>query len=159
MFRFCRYTGWGVTMWQLKGAPKTGIGGEPRTTVAPPLAQGREESQAVPAAHLGRSIVIKGEVAGSEDLTLNGEVEGSIRLPAHTLTVGPDARIRAQVFAKTVTVLGSVTGSVTADGKIDIRSTGSIEGDLIAPRIAIHDGAHFCGTVEMQPRDVAARDK
>lgn len=132
-------------MWQPKGTPKTGIGGEPRTTAAPPLAQRREESQAVPAIHLGRSILIRGEVTGSEDLTLNGEVDGSIRLPAHTLTVGPDARIRAQIFAKTVTVLGSVIGSVTAAGKIEIRSTGSIDGDLVTPCIAIHDGAHFCG--------------
>ena len=139
-------------MWRPKGAPKTGIEGEPRATAAPPIVQKREESHVVPAVHLGRSIVIKGEVAGSEDLTLNGEVEGSIRLPAHTLTVGADARIHAQVFAETVTVLGAVIGPVTANGKIEIRSTGSVDGDLIAPRIAIHDGAHFCGRVEMRSR-------
>src|SRR5712671_3124805 len=100
--------------------------------------------------NIGKSIVIKGELNGSEDLTIDGHVEGTIQLREHVLTIGPNGKIKAQVFAKTVIVLGEVTGNVTASEKVDIRDNGSVEGDLVAPRIAIAEGAHFKGSVDMQ---------
>jgi cytoskeletal protein CcmA (bactofilin family) len=66
------------------------------------------------------------------------------------LTIGPNGRIKAQVFAKSVVVLGEVTGNVTASEKVDIRDAGSVDGDIIAPRVAIAEGAHFRGSVDMQ---------
>ena len=100
--------------------------------------------------NIGKSVVIKGELNGSEDLTIEGQVEGTIQLRDHVLTIGPNGRIKAQVFAKSVIVLGEVTGNVTASDKVDIRDNGSVDGDIIAPRVAIAEGAHFRGSVDMQ---------
>jgi cytoskeletal protein CcmA (bactofilin family) len=100
--------------------------------------------------NIGKSVVIKGELNGSEDLTIEGHVEGTIQLRDHVLTIGPNGRIKAQVFAKSVVVLGEVTGNVTASDKVDIRDAGSVDGDIIAPRVAIAEGAHFRGSVDMQ---------
>jgi cytoskeletal protein CcmA (bactofilin family) len=100
--------------------------------------------------NIGKSVVIKGELNGSEDLTIEGHVEGTIQLREHVLTIGPNGRIKAQVFAKSVIVLGEVTGNVTASEKVDIRDAGSVDGDIISPRVAIAEGAHFRGSVDMQ---------
>ena len=100
--------------------------------------------------NIGKSVVIKGELTGSEDLTIEGQVEGSIQLREHGLTIGPNGRIKAQVFAKSVVVLGEIVGNVTASEKVDIRDNGSVDGDIISPRVAIAEGAHFRGTVDMQ---------
>ena len=103
--------------------------------------------------NIGKSVVIKGELNGSEDLTIEGHVEGTIQLRDHVLTIGPNGRIKAQVFAKSVIVLGEVTGNVTASEKVDIRDNGSVDGDIISPRVAIAEGAHFRGSVDMQRKD------
>ena len=100
--------------------------------------------------NIGKSVVIKGELNGSEDLTIEGHVEGKIELKDHVLTIGPNGKIKAQVFAKSVIVLGEVNGNVTATEKVDIRDGGSVDGDIISPRVAIAEGAHFRGTVDMQ---------
>src|SRR5437667_1959078 len=100
--------------------------------------------------NIGKSVVIKGELNGSEDLTIEGHVEGTIQLREHVLTIGPNGRIKAQVFAKSVIVLGEVTGNVTASDKVDIRDNGSVDGDIVSPRVAIAEGAHFRGSVDMQ---------
>jgi cytoskeletal protein CcmA (bactofilin family) len=100
--------------------------------------------------NIGKSVVIKGELNGSEDLTIEGQVEGTIQLRDHILTIGPNGKIKAQVFAKAVVVLGEVTGNVTASEKVDIRDNGSVDGDIISPRVAIAEGAHFRGSVDMQ---------
>jgi cytoskeletal protein CcmA (bactofilin family) len=94
--------------------------------------------------------VIKGELSGSEDLTIEGHVEGRIDLKDNVLTIGPNGKIKAEVFAKSVVVLGEVTGNVTASEKVDIRDAGSVDGDLVSPRVALADGAHFRGSVDMQ---------
>jgi cytoskeletal protein CcmA (bactofilin family) len=100
--------------------------------------------------NIGKSVIIKGELAGSEDLTIEGHVEGKIELKDHVLTIGPNGKIKAQVFAKSVIVLGEVNGNVTASEKVDIRDGGSVDGDIISPRVAIAEGAHFRGSVDMQ---------
>jgi cytoskeletal protein CcmA (bactofilin family) len=100
--------------------------------------------------NIGKSVVIKGELSGSEDLTIEGQVEGKIELRQNLLTIGPNAKIKAQVFAKTVVVEGHVQGNVTAGERIDIRDKGVVEGNLAAPRVAIADGAQFRGSVDMQ---------
>ena len=106
--------------------------------------------------NIGKSVVIKGELNGSEDLTIEGHVEGTIQLKEHVLTIGPNGKIKAAVFAKAVIVLGEVTGNVTASEKVDIRDNGSVDGDIISPRVAIAEGAHFRGTVDMQRKGGAA---
>ena len=104
--------------------------------------------------NIGKSVVIKGELNGSEDLTIEGHVEGTIQLKEHVLTIGPNGKIKAQIFAKSVIVLGEVQGNVSASDKVDIRDNGSVEGDLVAPRIAIAEGAHFKGSIDMQRKGI-----
>jgi cytoskeletal protein CcmA (bactofilin family) len=106
--------------------------------------------------NIGKSVVIKGELSGSEDLTIEGHVEGKIELKDHVLTIGPNGKIKAQVFAKVVIVLGEVHGNVTASEKVDIRDNGSVDGDIVAPKVAIASGAHFRGSVDMQRKPSAA---
>jgi cytoskeletal protein CcmA (bactofilin family) len=100
--------------------------------------------------NIGKSVVIKGELTGSEDLTIEGHVEGKIELRQNILTIGPNGKIKAQVFAKSVVILGEVTGNVTATEKVDLRDNGSVDGDIAAPRVAIAEGAHFRGSIDMQ---------
>ena len=99
---------------------------------------------------IGKSIVVKGELSGSEDLTIEGEVEGKIALKQHVLTVGNHGRVRAEVFAKSVIVLGQVVGNIAATEKVAIRNEGAVEGDIKAPRVAIAEGAKFRGGIDMQ---------
>ncbi len=112
--------------------------------------------------NIGKSVVIKGELNGSEDLTIEGQVEGKIELKDNVLTIGTNGKIKAQVFAKTVIVLGEVVGNVTASEKVDIRDNGSVDGDITSPKVAIAEGAHFRGAIDMNrgasaPRSDAAR--
>ena len=109
--------------------------------------------------NIGKSVVIKGELSGSEDLTIEGQVDGKIELRENVLTIGPNARIKAQVFAKSVIVLGKVNGNVSASEKVDIREHGSVEGDIVSPRLAIADGAYFRGAIDMQRSGKAAETK
>lgn len=109
--------------------------------------------------NIGKSVVIKGELNGSEDLTIEGHVEGKIELKDHVLTIGPNGKIKASVFAKSVIVLGEVNGNVTASEKVDIRDGGSVDGDLVSPRVAIAEGAHFRGTVDMQKKGAPGQQK
>jgi cytoskeletal protein CcmA (bactofilin family) len=147
-------------MWKRDESVKS-TGGQPGAAPPPPSA-GVQQPASVPAADLdarrlgrdvvniGKSVVIKGELNGSEDLTVEGHVEGKIELKDHVLTIGPNGKIKAQVFAKSVIVLGEVNGNITATEKVDIRDGGSVEGDIVSPRVAIAEGAHFRGSVDMQ---------
>src|SRR5436190_24317783 len=94
---------------------------------------------------LGKSVVIKGELSGSEDFTLYGQMEGSIRLPDHTLTIGPHADIKADISAGVVVIMGAVTGTVTAGQRVEIQATGSVTGDIASLRLAIADGGRLRG--------------
>src|SRR5437867_11535814 len=104
-------------------------------------------------ASIGKSIVINGELSGSEDLTIEGRVDGKIELRDHVLTVGSNGKIKAQISAKAIVVLGHVTGNLNATEKVDVKETGSVEGDIVAPRVAIADGSHFKGSIDMQKKD------
>jgi cytoskeletal protein CcmA (bactofilin family) len=97
---------------------------------------------------LGKSVSFKGALASSEDMIIDGRVEGTIDVPEHAVTIGPDADIRAEIAAHLVTIHGTVTGNVRANDKIDVRATGHLDGDLIAPRIVIAEGASIRGHVE-----------
>jgi cytoskeletal protein CcmA (bactofilin family) len=106
--------------------------------------------------NIGKSVVIKGELNGSEDLTVEGSVEGKIELREHVLTIGSHAKIKAEVFAKIAVVLGEVIGNITASEKVEIRDNGSVDGNIVSPRVAIAEGSHFRGSVDMQKKPAAA---
>ena len=116
-------------------------------SAAPRPDSGRIERDLV---NIGKSVVIKGELSGSEDLTIEGHVEGKIELKDNVLTIGPNGRIKAAVFSKAVIVLGEVNGNIAASEKVDIRDGGSVDGDIVSPKVAIAEGAHFRGSVDMQ---------
>src|SRR5688572_24010250 len=100
--------------------------------------------------NIGRSVFIKGELTGDEDLTIEGRVEGKIELKDHNLVIGPNGKINAEINAKNVTIIGSVVGNINASDILEIKTSGSVMGDIKAPRISIADGAHFKGSVDMQ---------
>jgi len=102
---------------------------------------------------IGKSIVISGQLSGSEDLVIEGHVDGKIELRNHVLTIGSNGRITAQVAAKAIIVFGHVTGNLTATEKVEIRESGSVEGDIVAPRVAIADGSNFRGSIDMQRKE------
>ena len=105
---------------------------------------------------IGKTIQIRGELTGNEDMVLCGRVDGKVTLPEHSLTIGAEARIKAEVEAKTVVVQGDVRGNINAGEKIELTSEAKVKGDLSAPRIVIADGAHFKGTINMSDVPAAA---
>ena len=100
-------------------------------------------------AQIGKSLQLKGEITGSEDLLIDGEVEGVIELKENSLTVGPNGSVKADVSARSLTVMGHLRGNVRAGEKIEICKTGSLEGDLSTARIVIEDGAVFRGSIDI----------
>lgn len=101
-------------------------------------------------ATIGKSLVIKGEVTGSESLYIDGKVEGSINLAGNRVTVGRNGQVAANISAREIVVLGKVRGNVTASDRVDIRSEGSLTGDVTAQRISIEDGAFFKGGIDIR---------
>jgi cytoskeletal protein CcmA (bactofilin family) len=107
-------------------------------------------------AHIGKSITIKGDLAGEEDLVLDGRIEGRVELPDHHLTIGPNGHVQAELSAKEVTIDGKVNGNVTATDRVEIRESGRLEGDVVSPRLLIQEGAELNGKVSMKAPTVAA---
>jgi len=102
-------------------------------------------------AHIGKSVVIKGELSGSEDLFVDGVVEGTIELQANSLVNGPNGKIKATVNAKNVTVEGKVEGNIRATERVELRKSAVLTGDLTTQRIAIEEGAFFKGKIDINP--------
>ena len=100
-------------------------------------------------AHIGKSVNIKGELSGSEDIYVDGHVEGSIQLAGNSLTVGPNGRVRANVTAKNVTVGGALDGNIQASERTELRKSAVVNGDVQTKRIAIEEGAYFKGKLEI----------
>src|SRR5437870_659600 len=101
-------------------------------------------------ATIGKSLVIKGEVTGSESLYIDGRVEGSINLPGNRVTVGRNGVVVANVTAREIVVVGKLRGNLAASDRVDIRNEGSLTGDVVAQRISIEDGAYFKGGIDIR---------
>jgi len=102
---------------------------------------------------------IKGQIIGTEDLQIDGKVEGSITLRGHQLTVGSTAQLTSEIHAGEVIVYGKVVGNVHARDRVDVKTDGSVVGDISTARISIEDGAHFKGRIEIDPaKSQAAAD-
>lgn len=100
-------------------------------------------------ARIGKTVVIRGEVKGSEDLIVDGRVEGTVSLSESRLTIGPNANVAADLSAKDVLVLGQVVGNIVASGRVELRSGCVVEGDIRALRLAVEDNAVFRGKVDL----------
>jgi len=98
---------------------------------------------------VGRSLRITGELTGHEDITVDGNVEGKVSLPDHTLTIGEPGHIQGEVHAKSVIVVGSVVGNIVADDRVEVAPTGSVQGDICAPKVMLAEGARFKGKIDM----------
>jgi cytoskeletal protein CcmA (bactofilin family) len=125
--------------------PVTSAPSEPTPAVRPAVAASTADQ-----ATIGKSLVIKGEVTGSESLYIDGRVEGSINLAGNRVTVGRNGVVAANINAREIVVLGKVRGNLTASDRVDIRSDGSLTGDVVAARISIEDGAFFKGGIDIR---------
>jgi cytoskeletal protein CcmA (bactofilin family) len=150
-------------MWKPTNQPSTTPSrpGEPeRPVVSTPVTSAPSEPTGAPRpavaastadqATIGKSLVIKGEVTGSESLYIDGRVEGSINLAGNRVTVGRNGVVAANINAREIVVLGKVRGNLTASDRVDIRSDGSLTGDVVAARISIEDGAFFKGGIDIR---------
>src|SRR5499427_1439605 len=138
--------------------PTTSTPSAPVMASEPPAAPRPVTTTTADQATIGKSLVIKGEVTGSESLYIDGRVEGSINLSGNRVTVGRNGVVAANINAREIVVLGKVRGNLTASDRVDIRSDGSLTGDVIAARISIEDGAFFKGGIDIrkggQPQQV-----
>jgi len=130
--------------------------GDPPRPSTPTPTEARRESKAPPPrgesserAVIGRSISIKGDVTGDEDLMIQGQVDGSVDLKKNALTIGGDGRVKANLQARVITVEGEVEGDLKAKEQVILRSSAQVQGDLTAPRVVLEDGATFRGLVDM----------
>ena len=108
-------------------------------------------------ATIGKSLVVKGELSGSESLYVDGKVEGAINLPGNRVTVGRNGQVAANIMAREIVVLGKVRGNCQASDRVDIRSEGSLTGDVVAARISIEDGAFFKGGIDIREPGAEAK--
>jgi cytoskeletal protein CcmA (bactofilin family) len=140
------------------GTPQNPEPARPATPAAPsfestpsrPAPAATPSASAGEQATIGKSLIIKGEVTGSESLYIDGKVEGSINLSGNRVTVGRNGQVAANISAREIVVLGKVRGNVTASDRVDIRSEGSLTGDVTAQRISIEDGAFFKGGIDIR---------
>jgi cytoskeletal protein CcmA (bactofilin family) len=128
-------------------APQATAAHEPPPRTPTPAAQNTTTSEQ---ATIGKSLVVKGEVTGSESLYIDGKVEGAINLPGNRVTVGRNGQVAANITAREIVVLGKVRGNMNASDRVDIRSEGSLTGDVTAQRISIEDGAFFKGGIDIR---------
>lgn len=106
---------------------------------------------------IGASIVIKGEIRGSEDIVIEGQVEGAINLNGHQVSIGKSGDVNADIQANVVQIDGKVSGDVCADEKVIISRSGNVNGNIVAPRVMLEDGAIFKGSIDMDPAGIAAK--
>jgi cytoskeletal protein CcmA (bactofilin family) len=126
-----------------EGIPMSTLPG--RSSTSEPHFESHRGGQAV----LGKSVIVKGQIFSREDLTIDGEVEGTVELQEHRLTVGPNGKVNASVKAREIVVIGTIHGNVETTDKIDIRKEAKLVGDIRTARIVIEDGAYFKGNIDI----------
>ena len=131
--------------------PATASG--PATPSEPSVSRAPQNGSTQPAglaSTIAKSIVVKGEITGSESLYIDGKVEGSINLPGNRVTVGPNGQVAASISAREVVVQGKIVGNVTASDRLEVMGEGSLIGDAVAQRVSIEDGAFFKGKIDIR---------
>ncbi len=128
---------------------------QPAAPPRAPVPQVREQ------AVIGSTISIKGDLTGEEDLSIEGRLEGKIESRRHSVTIGKNGRIKGDIYAKTITVEGTVEGNLYGEEQLVVRTSGTVRGNIVAPRVALEDGSNFKGSIDMSPKDkpAAAPDK
>ncbi len=118
-------------------------------TVSPPKQTKKSTRQGQDQAAIGRSITIKGDVTGDEDLYIQGRIDGTVNLQQHNVTVGQEGRVKANISARTVTIEGEVNGDVRGQEQVTLRASSTVNGDIVSPRVVLEDGATFLGSIDM----------
>jgi len=103
-------------------------------------------------ANIGKSISIRGDLTGNEDMVIEGQVEGKVDLPNNQLTVGANGKVKAEIHAKGIVVVGHVEGNIFGLERIEIQATGRVEGDVTAPKLVVAEGAQLNGAIEMSQK-------
>ena len=137
-------------MWKKEDEPTPTISpAAGATTASRPTSV--QTSKGIPgeSATIGRSITIRGDVTGDEDLYIQGRIEGTVDLKQHNVTVGPEGRVKANIKARMVTIEGEVDGDVRGQEQVALRSASKVNGDIVAPRVVLEDGATFLGSIDM----------
>jgi cytoskeletal protein CcmA (bactofilin family) len=146
--------------WMRQKSEAESTASDQPATVTPPNTPAKgsgRETRMEKLVNIGQSVQIRGELTGNEDLTIEGLVDGKIIVKDHSLTIGANGRITAEVHAKTVVVVGMITGNITADDKVEIAPSGTVNGDIRAPRVSISDGAKFKGSIDMDRKGAATK--
>jgi cytoskeletal protein CcmA (bactofilin family) len=134
-------------MWKKEDEPVEKVA--PRVEAVPAPQRPARPAASGERATIGRSITIRGDVTGDEDLLIQGRVDGSVSLREHAITIGPDGVVKASIVGRVVSIEGRVEGNISADEQIVLRTSATVQGDISAPRVVLEDGAKFRGGVEM----------
>jgi len=118
-----------------------------------PAAPVKTVTSPIEQATIGRTLVIKGEVSGNESLYIDGKIEGTLTFKDHRVTVGRNGVVQANIAAREVVIMGKVTGNVECSDRVDIRSEGTLNGDVVSQRISVEDGAMLRGSVQLTPSE------
>ena len=135
--------------FQLQSAPTPQV--QPTPTPRNPVPQVQSRERAV----IGSTISIKGDLTGDEDLVIEGRVEGKIEFPRHSLTIGKNGTIKADIYGSSITVEGTVEGNIYGDEQLILRHSGTVRGNIVAPRVTLEDGSNFKGNIDMSPKGKA----
>jgi cytoskeletal protein CcmA (bactofilin family) len=120
----------------------------PAATTKTPAPQARDQQ-----ALIGATVVIKGDLAGEEDLLIEGRLEGKVESRRHKVTVGRNGRIKGDIYAKIITIEGTVEGNLFGEEQLVVRQSGNVRGNIVAPRVALEDGSNFKGSIDMSPKE------
>ena len=105
---------------------------------------------------IGPTVYIKGDLSGQEDLIIEGRVEGKIELRRHSVTVGKNGKVRADIYGKTITIEGEVQGNLYGEEQVVLRQTGTVRGNITSPRVSLEDGSNFKGSIDMSPKETSS---
>ena len=128
---------------------------QPTTVSRTPAAPQPRDQQAV----IGSTVVIKGDLTGEEDLLIEGRLEGKIEARSHRVSIGKNGRIKGDIYAKLITVEGTVEGNLYGEEQLIVRQSGNVRGNIVAPRVALEDGSNFKGSIDMSPKEKSVPDR
>ena len=138
-------------MWKKDETPKTPPVRSEKPEQPRPVRSGSGSST------IGQSLRISGEISGTEDLIVQGAIDGEIKLPENTVTIGEDGHVKARVEARIIIVEGTVEGDLYGGEQVEILRQGNLNGNIVSPRVGLEDGAQFKGNIDMSPRSKASQ--